>query len=391
MHKILSALEKFYLFSIKGENISSKKKYSFRIERLNMFKRYEKIPASLHFTLHTVNLKRKINSSFKLSFQRGSSYHGATDLVKPDEKGILKFEASYDTKCTLYLSKQDATTKPKKLKIILHRFTDQNTSKIYGKIVIDVSKYYGSKSVSYEEFEMESGRSIPPVLGISIIIKQSGQSVYGAIDQSDKSFVDEDTEKIPVADWDKTEIDNNDVLLQRHTDSKKKKKEKKRKNESESSEDKSELSDKSDLSEKSDEKEEKGEKEEKPKKKKGKKKKEAKQDSESQDKDDKEKTHLHKSKEDSESAKEKKESKASSAKRDSEITEKKSAAAEPAPAPVIPDISDSDEKEEKKESKPKKKKGKKKKAETKQESDSQDKEEKEEKAEESCAAGFCTK
>lgn len=171
-----------------------------------MFKRYEKIPATLRFTLHHVNLKRKVNSDFKLSFARGS-FKGATELVHPDDKGLLKFEASYDTKCTLYLSKSDATTKPKKLKIVLHRFTDENTSKIYGKIVIDVSKYYGSSSVSYEELEMESGRSIAPVLAISIIVQQSGQSVTGQIDPNDKSFIDEDTERIPINDWDKTEID----------------------------------------------------------------------------------------------------------------------------------------------------------------------------------------
>ncbi|KAK8870762.1 hypothetical protein M9Y10_008649 [Tritrichomonas musculus] len=334
-----------------------------------MFKKYEKIPASLHFTLHTVNLKRKMSSYFKLSFQRGNSYHGATDLVKPDDKGILKFEASYDTKCTLYLSKSDATTKPKKLKIILHRFTDQNTSKIYGKIVIDVSKYYGSKSVSYEEFEMESGRSIPPVLGISIIIKQAGKSVVGAIDQSDKSFIDENAEKIPVSDWDKTEIDTNDVLIQRHTDSKKKKKDKKRKTDVDSSES-SEKSEKSEFSEKSEKSEvSEKDKEEKPKKKKSKKKKtEAKQESESEKED---KPHQHKSKVDGEKESTR-ESKVSAAAPASSDADKKEAFS-------VPDISDSDDKEEakEKEDKPKKKKSKKKKTEIKQESDS-DKSDKEE-------------
>ncbi|KAH0793507.1 hypothetical protein GPJ56_002554 [Histomonas meleagridis] len=113
-----------------------------------------------------------------------------------------------ETKCTLYISKHDGAVRPKIVRITLHRYSDSQEPKIYGKLSVDVGKAFLENKTITEKIEMESGRSIPPVISISYSLSQIGNSEEGNYGKDDVSFVEEPAPKIPLNEWDKTEIES---------------------------------------------------------------------------------------------------------------------------------------------------------------------------------------
>ncbi|KAH0790333.1 hypothetical protein GPJ56_005629 [Histomonas meleagridis] len=170
-----------------------------------MFSKYIKIDSTLTITFHSVDLKRKMRDEFRISFERGET-KGTSDIVRPNEKGVINFEASFDARCTMYISKSDKKPRPKHVQIQLNRMTGPTTSKIYGKLLLDVSPYF-EKGMVEKEIEMESGRSITPILNVSFYLRKEGEEIEGNFDKEDVSFVEKTPAKIRINQWDKTEVE----------------------------------------------------------------------------------------------------------------------------------------------------------------------------------------
>ena len=169
--------------------------------------KFQKVQSSLTFIIHSVDLNRKLTSEFKVSCVRGA-FKGSTKLMKPNERGVINFDTTLETKCTLYISKSDGSIRPKIVRITLHRYSSDQEPRIYGKLSIDVGKAFLENKTITEKIEMESGRSIPPTISISYSLHQIGNTIEGNFDKDDVSFVEEPAPKIPLNEWDKTEIES---------------------------------------------------------------------------------------------------------------------------------------------------------------------------------------
>lgn len=169
--------------------------------------RFEKVPCTLQWHCKYVDLKKQNNSQFQLSWSRGSKGNGSTDLKKPGPDGKIYFDDHFECPCTMFVSKKDGATRQKFLRLTLRRFPNSQTQKLYGKLNIDIARYYGNKEFIEEEIEMESGRSQTPVLVASFKINQSGKKVEGNMDEDDISFMDPGETKPDLHDWDTTEIE----------------------------------------------------------------------------------------------------------------------------------------------------------------------------------------
>ena len=143
-------------------------------------------------------------SEFRLFWVRGSE-KGQSDMMTPDENHKINFNGTFEARCTIYISKTDGHARPKKLKLVLKRYVDSQTAKIYGRLTIDVGRYFGVKGFKRESIEMESGRSTAPVMNASFMLKQIGDSTISDIDMNEKSYFEEDDARQPLADWDQTE------------------------------------------------------------------------------------------------------------------------------------------------------------------------------------------
>ncbi|KAH0793736.1 hypothetical protein GPJ56_002288 [Histomonas meleagridis] len=174
-----------------------------------MFNRFRKIHAIIKLSFDHVSIGRNITSNFSLSYSRGNQ-NGTTKLMKPNEKGIINFNSSFEIKSTFYISKSDETPRPKLIQIKLHRYQKDQTPKIYGKIAIDASEHLSSVGPVTRDLEMESGRSIFPVLTLSITVNKISNTVDTSSDSSDGPSIDEELQKDSFSDWDQSsEISQN--------------------------------------------------------------------------------------------------------------------------------------------------------------------------------------
>ena len=168
--------------------------------------KWKKASCTLHWTVHRIDLKNKVSGDFELQWARGGS-KGQTDKVKCDDLNQLVFESKFEIKCTIYIGKSDGNIRAKLLKIALKRYRSEKNSKVYGKLTLDVSKYFGKGEVA-EEIEMESGRSTAPIMKTTLSFVQDTEIVdAGNIDEKDISFAGETQDKMKTAldEWDVTE------------------------------------------------------------------------------------------------------------------------------------------------------------------------------------------
>jgi hypothetical protein len=170
-----------------------------------MFRSWDKVPCTLHWKLVSVDLKKYVKSEFQMSWSRGGSAKGQSDTRRPDRDGLIVFDCDFEAKATVFISRADGQIRPKKLSLILRRFPDSHTSVIYGKLSIDVGRYYRSKDPVQESMEMESGRSTAPVVTAVFHMVQVGKSTDGS--ERDNSYYEEDPQRVPLSDWDKTETE----------------------------------------------------------------------------------------------------------------------------------------------------------------------------------------
>ena len=169
--------------------------------------KWEKTPYTVTWTIHTVDLKASVDGEFKLEWSRGSS-KGSSDLVLPNDSNCVVFEAQFEIPCTMFVSKTDGMARQKNLKIVLKRHK-KNHSKVYGKLTVDIGKFYGKPGIIKEEVEMESGRAIAPIISMSFALHKEGEMMeVGAVDGTDLSFMGEPQDRMPTAidEWDVTEV-----------------------------------------------------------------------------------------------------------------------------------------------------------------------------------------
>jgi hypothetical protein len=101
--------------------------------------------------------------------------------------------------------------------------TDLLNPAIYGKLTIDVGRYYHKRETFQESLEMESGRSIAPIINSVFQIVLKGATTAGL--ETDQSYIEEAPVRNPLSEWDQTEIEI--VPPEEEVQSKKKRKEKK--------------------------------------------------------------------------------------------------------------------------------------------------------------------
>jgi hypothetical protein len=170
-----------------------------------MFRHWEKVQCTLRWKLVSVDLKKHVKSEFQMSWNRGSSAKGQSDTRRPDRAGVIVFDCEFEAKATVFISRTDGQIRPKRLNLVLRRFPDSHASVIYGKLSIDVGRYYRNKEPVQESIEMESGRSTAPVVTAVFQFVEVGTSTAGS--ETDNSYYEEDPQRVALSDWDKTEIE----------------------------------------------------------------------------------------------------------------------------------------------------------------------------------------
>ena len=169
--------------------------------------KWEKTPYMLTWTVHSVDLKTSVDGEFKLDWSRGSS-KGSTDMLTPSASNTITFEAQFEIPCTMFVSKSDGMARQKNLKIVLKRHKKKD-SKVYGKLTIDIARFYGKPGIVKEDVEMESGRAIAPVISMSFALRKEGDMMEVAgVDGTDLSFMGEPQDRMATAidEWDVTEV-----------------------------------------------------------------------------------------------------------------------------------------------------------------------------------------
>ena len=169
--------------------------------------KWEKTPYMLTWTVHSVDLKTSVDGEFKLDWSRGSS-KGSTDMLTPSASNTITFESQFEIPCTMFVSKSDGMARQKNLKIVLKRHKKKD-SKVYGKLTIDIAKFYGKPGIVKEDVEMESGRAIAPVISMSFALRKEGDMMEVAgVDGTDLSFMGEPQDRMATAidEWDVTEV-----------------------------------------------------------------------------------------------------------------------------------------------------------------------------------------
>ena len=133
-------------------------------------RKVKNVPVIVKYTFVKVKLDKSYTDSFQLTFARGKDLNRSEFLV-PNQNDVITFNASATSACTFQI-KPDHTIKPKKLKVVLHRNVDPATSRIYGHLVIDLTKYYKRGMEITDDIPMETAHSISPILTFKCLVKK---------------------------------------------------------------------------------------------------------------------------------------------------------------------------------------------------------------------------
>lgn len=133
-------------------------------------RKVKNVPVIVRYTLVKVKLDKSYTDKFQLTYARGKDLN-RSDLVAPNRDDIIIFNASGASACTFQI-KPDGSMKNKKLKVVLHRFVDPATSRIYGHLVIDLTKYYHRGMEITDEIPMETAHTLSPILTFKCSVKK---------------------------------------------------------------------------------------------------------------------------------------------------------------------------------------------------------------------------
>lgn len=116
---------------------------------------YNKVPNALVFTVHYVTLAEECDESFKVTWQRGDKY-GETTMVFPAKDNVVPFEKRFTCNATMYVSKKDGQVREKLISFKVWRIYPDTSEKLFGKITINFSKFYGIVNALPGTYTLES-------------------------------------------------------------------------------------------------------------------------------------------------------------------------------------------------------------------------------------------
>ncbi|KAH0794197.1 hypothetical protein GPJ56_001800 [Histomonas meleagridis] len=109
----------------------------------------------------------------------------------------------------MYVSKSNGSVRQKIVQIFLNRYPNSSgTPKVYGRLSLDISRYFDSKTTIKKEVEMESSRSIAPILSISFTFQNENNSKASPVDKNDVSFTEEKPQQVDLLAWDQTDTED---------------------------------------------------------------------------------------------------------------------------------------------------------------------------------------
>lgn len=175
-----------------------------------MFWKWEKVNETLYFKVHAALVPPKLQNDFDIAWHRGNNA-SLTDKLRPDKKGRLKYEENFSVPVTMFINKKDKSVRPKIVEFLLRRHTEDKEVKFYGRISINVAEFYKNEKPNLVTKEMESGRSIPPVIHISFSyqpIPKDYNPTYSMKPLAVEPEVHEEENpnpKVKLEDWDKSD------------------------------------------------------------------------------------------------------------------------------------------------------------------------------------------
>ena len=167
--------------------------------------KWEKEPRLLKFTIHTIAIKKNLDDQFKVNWKRGEC-KGSTSRVIAMNK-ILTFNEPFECKCTMYISKNDKTIRPKFISFHLVRINPQNDEqKVFGRAKIDLAQFYNQSQSTTFSVDMESKHGKKPKMTVAFQILKNGPSS----EISSEELKDTQDSTISTDMWDTTEKSQND-------------------------------------------------------------------------------------------------------------------------------------------------------------------------------------
>lgn len=140
-----------------------------------MLSKWEKTPYIIKFTILTVDIKKNIDDQFTLNWQRGK-YKGSTSRVIAMNQ-MLTFNESFKCKCTMYIEKNSQVVREKDIKFILNRVDPSNNEmKVFGKVKINLSQFFGKTVPTTCTVSMTTKRSKAPIITAVFAFRNTGQS-----------------------------------------------------------------------------------------------------------------------------------------------------------------------------------------------------------------------
>ena len=184
---------------------------------------WKKVFCTLNWTIHEIDLHRPMMSDYIFKWEIESDKK-EKDKLKPNNQNKIKFDFNDERELTFYINKKDSTIRPKKLKLFLFRLKDNNKEKLYGKLIIDIAKFYQKdESTNVVVRDMESGRSIAPTFNGSFIINtksEDNQELNGDSINEISFKIDSDTD-FPLSEWDISFIADDNELSNNNNEMKK--------------------------------------------------------------------------------------------------------------------------------------------------------------------------
>lgn len=129
------------------------------------------ITITAQYTFLKIELNKDYTDKFQLTFVRGKQLE-RSDLLTADKNHVLILNTSSTSKCHLQKNPCTGKFKQKKLKVILHRFVDPATSRVYAHVNIDLGEFYGKGGPITKTYEMITQHQNRPILTFSCQVNE---------------------------------------------------------------------------------------------------------------------------------------------------------------------------------------------------------------------------
>lgn len=137
-----------------------------------MKKTYTKSPSACNFTIHSVKLAKSETNPFQVKWKRGD-VKGMTERAIPGDDNIVTFEKKFQCPCVVYIDKKTHERRPKHLSVSVYVIKGDK-SKIFGKVTVDIARFYKVELPELCELELESPHSLKSMITISFSTTPTG-------------------------------------------------------------------------------------------------------------------------------------------------------------------------------------------------------------------------